>query len=95
MQCSRDECIYGNDKRQAKASGTVPPEVHGVNKPLDSDKRPEKDTTLQKQIMPTNISAGSNIGPTAIPNKPMAPPPVQLPVKVTPPTPRTPQRGSA
>ena len=50
---------------QAKASGTVPPEVHGVNKPLDPDKRPEKDATLQKQIIPTNISAGSNIGSTA------------------------------
>ena len=77
---------------QAKAAGAVAPEVHGVNKPLDPDKKPEKDTILQKQIIPANISAGSNLGPTAIPNKPMAPPPVQLPVKVIPPTLRTPQK---
>ena len=38
------------------------------------------------------MSAGSTLGPTAIPNKPMAPPPVQLPVKVIPPTLRTPQK---
>ena len=80
---------------QAKAAGAVAPEVHGANKPLDPDKRPEKDTTLQKQIIPTNISAGSSSGHTAMPNKPMAPPPVQLPVKVTPPTPITPQKGLA
>ena len=80
---------------QAKAAGAVAPEVHGANKPLDPDKRPEKDTTLQKQIIPTNISAGSSSGHTAMPNKPMAPPPIQLPVKVTPPTPITPQKGLA
>ena len=51
-----------------------------------------RDTTLQKQIISGNISAGSTVRPTAMPNKPMAPPPVQLPVKVTPPTPVTPQK---
>ena len=77
---------------QAKAAGAVAPQVHGANKPLDPDKKPEKDISLQKQIIPGNISAGSSVMPTAIPNKPMAPPPVQLPVKVTPPTPVTPQK---
>ena len=77
---------------QAKAAGTVAPQVHGANKPLDPDKKPEHDASLQKQIIPGNISTGSNVRPTAIPNKPMAPPPVHLPVKVTPPTPVTPQK---
>ena len=77
---------------QAKAAGAVAPQVHGANKPLDPDKKPEKDISLQKQIIPGNILAGSSVKPTAIPNKPMAPPPVQLPVKVTPPTPVTPQK---
>ena len=40
---------------QAKASGTVAPPVHGANKPLDPDKKPEKDTTLQKQIISGNV----------------------------------------
>ena len=77
---------------QAKAAGAVAPQVHGANKPLDPDKKPERDTKLQKPIIPANISTGSSVRPTAIPNKPMAPPPVQLPVKVTPPTPVTPQK---
>ena len=46
---------------QAKAVGAVAPPVHGVNKPLDPDKRPEKDISLQKQIIPGNISAGSSV----------------------------------
>ena len=75
---------------QAKAAGV---EAHGANKPLDPDKKPEKDTKLQKQIITANLSTGSNVRPAAIPNKPMAPPPVQLPVKVTPPTPVTPQKS--
>ena len=75
-------------RRQAKAAGAVAPQVHGANKPLDPDKKPERDTKLQKQIIPANIPTGSSVRPTTIPNKPMAPPPVQLPVKVTPPTPK-------
>ena len=59
---------------QAKAAGAVAPPVHGANKPLDPDKKPERDTTLQKQIIPGNISTGPSARPTAIPNKPMAPP---------------------
>ena len=80
---------------QAKATGTVAPQVHGANKPLDPDKKPEHDVSLQKQIVPGNIPTRSSVGPTVIPNKPMALPPVHLPVKVTPPTPVTPQKNTA
>ena len=64
-------------RSKAAASGSSVPEVHGANKPLDPDKRPEHDKTLQKELKVDKVSRSipSAIGspvPTMIPNMPMA-----------------------
>ena len=83
-------------RRAAKQTGANLPEVHGANKPLDPDLKPEKDKSLQKQVFlqPTNVKPN---GPVAIatgpapptPYLPRAIPQIRLPVKVAPPTPHT------
>ena len=52
-------------RRAAKQTGANLPEVHGANKPLDPDLKPEKDKSLQKQVFsqPTNVKPN---GPVAI-----------------------------
>ena len=84
-------------RSKTAASGISVPEVHGVDKPLDPDKKPEHDKTLQKEIKIDHASRsmpqimGSPV-PTMIPNMPMARPPLRLPVKVAPPTSPSPYR---
>ena len=88
-------------RRAAKQTGANLPEVHGANKPLDPDLKPEKDKSLQKQVFsqPTNVKPN---GPVAIatgpapptPYLPRAIPQIRLPVKVLPPTPHTPVKNS-
>ena len=83
----------------AKQTGARVPEVHGANKPLDPDLKPEKDKGLQKQVLtqPANVKPN---GPVAIatgpapptPYLPRAIPQIKLPVKVLPATPLTPPR---
>ena len=83
----------------AKQAGAKIPEVHGANKPLDPDLKPEKDKGLQKQVFtqPANVKP---IGPVAVatgpapptPYLPRAMPQINLPVKVMPATPITPPR---
>ena len=38
-------------RKTAQETGAKLPEVHGVNKPLDPDLRPEKDKSLQKHVL--------------------------------------------
>ena len=83
----------------AKQTGAIVPDVHGVNKPLDPDLKPEKDKGLQKQVFtqPANVK---HSGPVAIatgpapptPYLPRAMPQINLPIKVRPVTPLTPPR---
>ena len=80
----------------AKQTGARVPEVHGANKPLDPDLKPEKDKGLQKQVLtqPANVKPN---GPVAVatgpapptPYLPRAIPQIKLPVKVVPATPLT------
>ena len=85
---------------QAQATGTSVPEVHGHSKPLDSNLKPEKDNTLQKQVFTPTVNSGisTNIPSTTDyqPSVPKAIPPVQLPIKYIPPTsqvmPQTPRK---
>ena len=72
----------------AKEAGANIPEVHGVNKPLDLDLKPEKDKGLQKQVFtqPANVKP---IEPVAVATEPAPPTPylprampqIKLPVK--------------
>ena len=86
-------------RAQAAASGKSVPEVHGADKPLDPDKKPEHDKILQKEVKADNISKsvpqvfGSPV-PTMIPNMPRERAPMRLPVKVVPPSPPSPYRPS-
>ena len=83
----------------AQETGAKLPEVHGVNKPLDPDLRPEKDKGLQKHVLaqPAKIVP---TGPVATATGPVPPTPylpktipqIRLPVKVVPPTPASPTR---
>ena len=83
----------------AKQTGAKVPEVHGANKPLDPDLKPEKDKGLQKQVFTQPASVKPN-GPVAVatgpapptPYLPRAMPQINLPVKVMPATPLTPPR---
>ena len=81
----------------AQESGSIVPKVHGADKPLDPNLKPEKDTGMQKHILsqPTNIKP---VGPmaTVTGQKPLTPylprsvPQIRLPVKVAPHTPLSP-----
>ena len=83
----------------AKQTGAKVPEVHGANKPLDPDLKPEKDKGLQKQVLtqPANVKPN---GPVAIATGPASTYTLftqsyttnKLPVKVLPATPLTPPR---
>ena len=83
----------------AKQTGAKVPEVHGANKPLDPDLKPEKDKGLQKQVFTQSANVKPN-GPLAVatgpapptPYLPRAMPQINLPVKVMPATPLTPPR---
>ena len=85
----------------AQETGAKLPEVHGVNKPLDPDLRPEKDKGLQKHVLaqPAKIVP---TGPVATATGPVPPTPylpktipqIKLPVKVAPPIPASPPRIS-
>ena len=83
----------------AKQTGARVPEVHGANKPLDPDLKPEKDKGLQKQVLTQPAKVKPN-GPVAVatgpapptPYLPRAMPQINLPVKVMPATPLTPPR---
>ena len=80
----------------AKQTGARVPEVHGANKPLDPDLKPEKDKGLQKQVLtqPANVKPN---GPVVVATGPAPPTPylyraipqIKLPVKVMPATPLT------
>ena len=81
-------------RKAAQEVGAKLPEVHGVNKPLDPDLRPEKDKGLQKhvlaqpvKIVPTGPVATATGPVPATPYLPRAIPQIKLPVKVAPPTP--------
>ena len=83
----------------AQKTGAKLPEVHGVNKPLDPDLRPEKDKGLQKHVLaqPAKIVPNGPVttatGPAPpTPYLPRAIPQIKLPVKVAPPTPDSPPR---
>ena len=83
----------------AQEAGAKLPEVHGVNKPLDPDLRPEKDKGLQKHVLaqPTKIvptgPVATATGPAPpTPYLPRAIPQIKLPVKVVSPTPASPPR---
>ena len=84
-------------RRAAKETGTSMPEVHGANKPLDPNVKPEKDTGLQKQVFTQPAAVKSN-GPVAVATGPAPPTPylprvvpqIKLPVKVIPSIPATP-----
>ena len=83
----------------AKQTGARVPEVHGADKPLDPDLKPEKDKGLRKQVLtqPANVKPN---GPVAVATGPAPPTPylprailqIKLPVKVLPATPLTPPR---
>ena len=83
----------------AQQTGANIPKVHGADKPLDPDLKPEKDKVLQKQVLaqPAKIIP---VGPVATatgpapptPYLPRAVPQIKLPVKVAPPTPLSPPR---
>ena len=70
--------------------------MHGANKPLDPDLKPEKDKGLQKQVLTQPVNVKPN-GPVAVatgpapptPYLPRAIPQIKLPVKVMPATPLT------
>ena len=95
-QVTPENCYMVMTRRAAKETGANVPEVHGINKPIDPDLRPEKDKGLQKQVMaqPANVKP---IGPVAIatgpipatPILPRAIPQIKLPVKVVAKTPIT------
>ena len=101
-QATPENCYMVMTRRAAKETEANLPEVHGVNKPLDPDLRPEKDKGLQKQVMdqPANVKP---IGPVAVatgptPATPLLPrtiPQIKLPAKVVPPVPITPPRISS
>ena len=86
-------------KGAAKQTGATVPEVHGANKPLDPDLKPEKDKGLQKQVLTQPVNVKPN-GPVAVATGPAPPtsylpraiPQIKLPVKVMPATPLTPPR---
>ena len=83
----------------AKQAGAKVPEVHGANKPLDPDLKPEKNKGLQKQVFtqPANVKPS---GPVAVATGPAPPTPyllrampqINLLEKVMPATPLTPPR---
>ena len=83
----------------AKQTGAKVPEVHGANKPLDPDLKPEKDKSLQKQVF-THPAIVKPNGPVAVATGPAPPtsylpraiPQIKLPVKVMPATSLTPPR---
>ena len=85
---------------QAQATGTSVPEVHGHSKPLDPNLKPEKDNTLKKHVFTPSVNPtiSKGISSTSGPQTsvPRAIPPVQLPVKYTPPIsqqiPQTPRK---
>ena len=83
-------CVMTRGK--AQAAGTSVPEVHGHSKPLDPNLKPEKDSTLQKQVFTPTVNPGISTSiPTTsgtMPRVPKAIPPVQLPIKYIPPTPQ-------
>ena len=74
---------------QAQATGTSVPEVHGHSKPLDPNLKPEKDDTLKKHVFTPSVNPAisKGISSTSGPQTsvPRAIPPVQLPIKYTPP----------
>ena len=74
---------------QAQATGTSVPEVHGHSKPLDPNLKPEKDNTLKKHVFTPSVNPAisKGISSTSGPQTsvPRAIPPVQLPIKYTPP----------
>ena len=86
-------------RRAAKETGANIPEVHGAVKPLDSNVKPEKDKSLQKQVFtqPANVKP---VRPVAIATGPAPPttylpraiPQIRLPVKMVPATPLSPPR---
>ena len=81
----------------AQEAGAKLPEVHGVNKPLDPDLRPEKDKGLQKHVLaqPAKIVP---TGPVATATGPAPPTPYlprvipQIKLPVAPSTPASPPR---
>ena len=85
---------------QVQATGTSVPEVHGHSKPLDPNLKPEKDNTLKKHVFipSVNPAISKGISSTSGPQTsvPGAIPPVQLPIKYTPPIsqqiPQTPRK---
>ena len=86
-------------RRAAQEEGVNMPKVHGVDKHLDLDLKPEKDKVLQKQVT-TQPAKIVPVGPVATatgpapptPYVPKAIPQITLPVKVVPPTPLLPPR---
>ena len=74
---------------QAQATGTSVPEVHGHSKPLDPNLKPEKDNTLKKHVFTPSVNPviSKGISSTSGPQTsvPRAIPPVQLPIKYSPP----------
>ena len=86
-------------RKAAQEAGAKIPEVHGAEKPLDPDLKPEKDKGLQKhvlaqptKIVPTGPVATATGSVPATPYLPRAIPQIKLPVKVAPPTPASPPR---
>ena len=85
---------------QAQATGTAVPEVHEHSKPLDPNLKPEKDNTLKKHVFTPSVNPAisKGISSTTSPQAsvPRAIPPVQLPIKYTPPIsqqiPQTPRK---
>ena len=86
-------------RKAAQEAGAKLPEVHGADKPLDPNLVPEKDKTLQKQILaePAKIKPSGPVAKVSgaaplTPYLPRAIPQIKLPVKVAPPTPASPPR---